>query len=63
MTLRLHIYGVNSSQLINKKLRIEVQGSKAGNLLSSPSDGPRPEWKPSFRIDCSDQDNLNFILY
>lgn len=34
MTLRLEVYGVNSNRLLNKKLQIEVFGSKAGPLIS-----------------------------
>ena len=64
MTLRLLIQSIEGKDDdLKNTLQLEVTGSKAGTLISSPIAGTNNKWDPMFKVDCSREDYLIFNLY
>jgi len=56
MTLNLEIEGVRNIQggsALSGQLQLDVQGSRAGWLVSEVLNGVDEKWRPRFRVDCS----------
>ena len=65
MTLRLLIQRVDSKEefIVNSTLQLEVLGSKAGPLESTPIAGSGNIWDPMFKVDSSHSDCLTILLH
>ena len=63
MTLRVEVQGIHELGLEEGSVWVEVSGSKAGALASDRVNAEECVWDPAFRVDCSRNDILKFVVF